>query len=449
MLFSSILIDFLVRLRWEIGNPSMICIVVDNQTIGTLTHQQIFQLSSVYIINVDTEHFPSKVWPECRHTYALALLKQPDLIVPILDAEHSDVGVKIVILGDGIANVSTFFTFPCNVPVLYIRHQRRTHDQLQIVTWKPYGLFHPASAIELSAVELWNRSDPRSQSFWGYGTNFVPQAPQFYAQLVPPLHIHGRLSTVSESFAFGPYILLMKLLAQRMTGDGRRDPLISAPNRDYAKWYRRFFGVALRSVDFSQLRNTRDAIVYERNATAEPIDNRTAIRIEAGLYGAYPVRNDKILLIVPYARNALESKCSDCGRLLVLAVWLLAVLLVALLRWINERNCRRTAGHRVALQTRRRSYVCIALDTWARSLGNSCSTESATSSVFSNSGSERLISVSLSAYAILAGSLVSGIWMQYLMNELDTHQIENLEDFIRETALDLRSPMESVPDFYA
>lgn len=440
MLLSAILVAFLARLSREIGNTNMICIVFDNQTTGQQVKQLFVEMPTVFLINIDTEKLPSSVWPKCAQTFALGILTEPKRIVPLL---NSEITVKIVLIGNGADKLYSFSEFPFNVPVLFVPHQPQ-YSRLQIITWKPYVPVHASTAIQLSPDVLWNRSDTRSQIFWGT-VNWAPETPQFYALIIPPLHIHaGRLP--STSFAFGPHILLAKLLSHRLTGDPNREPIIFANDRNYDNWYPGFFDVTLRSVDFRRLRNVRDGILNYQY-TMDMNSSRLQFRIEAGHFRTHPIRIYRILLIVPYVPHATGVLYG--WRLLCLAVWIIAILILSHLRYVIEKyfgDNRRDRNNEFSL---RRNYASISLDSFARSLNNSSSYKGIKGTRAPNSCAEVVIIVTLSVHAFFVCSYVSGKWTQSLINEMSAGQTESFDEFVKDSTLDMRVPKESFPTFYA
>lgn len=120
---------------------------------------------------------------------------------------------------------------------------------------------------------------------------------------------------------------------------------------------------------------------------------------------------EDVLLVVPYRR---KTGCSEHieKRVVILMLWLLTVTVMATVRLLAE--------------WRGRSFGRLMIDTWAQSIGN---TGGDNSSLLWRNGAmnaQRLAIVSLSIYAILAGSYFTGALVQNMIRCDGGKQIERI-----------------------
>lgn len=254
--------------------------------------------------------------------------------------------------------------------------------------------------------------------------------------MVPPEHLNScDQFDPSSCYVYGPLVLVAKLIARQMC-DGR-NPIVQDRSVDYSEWYHQFFNNRMESVDFTVLRNTRDAVLqYTHRDRSDQHDLKLFVNYIFEFKSPIrPIQIEDIVLVVPQRRNEFRSDYYvNVMRFVILMVICCLTTLVSTVLFANEHlkrfrkpnECQLIRGH---------GYAYIVLDTWARSLGNSASSRSNASLV------ERILFITLAAFAILAGSFISGELMENLVNVIDVDQIDTLLGFLDDSRMMLRVPM--------
>lgn len=435
------LLAFLSRLHSELdGTFHRTCLLHDNDSSALLNQIVIHHFENqrpLIISNAIDNQYNETDWDNCVDSLAIVILEDLDIYLQLVGKNINLANMRTVLISTSLHNL-------VNMPqdssrLLFVEYNHHVHQvennaSVKMFSWLPGDPNSRQKAYELQDDRVWDQKDRRTQIFWGT-VERLSQAPVFYLDPLPPIHINTCDQSDPENcFVYGLFVMMANLITHRLS-EGH-DPVILPKQVGYNEWYSQFFNHRLKSADFTELRNTRDSL-YRPNRRVKNITRHHTslikLNIDYFIHGSSRIRpfsTEVVVMVVPQLRNEFRSETFvNVMRMLILTIVASLMVIVSMVRITNE-HWKRISGHR----HRGRGYVQISLDSWARSLGNSQTTLPSLSPV------ERILRITLAAFAILAGSFISGELMENLVNVIDVKQIETLQEFLHEPYLRLHVP---------
>lgn len=317
---------------------------------------------------------------------------------------------------------------------------------LQAFVWPISVPINRKNAHQLTFDHLFaQQPDPTSHLFWNR-VRHIDQPITVVADLRPPSHLNECDPTAERCIYFGPYVLLAKQLASRLTRGLHPEPGIRPVQKDAVFRLREIFGnssVDLRlNRESAKWRHFGDGFIeynihkemQEDLGSESEYDSRRYVFTIQPAYrsGIHAFDVEDALMLVPYRR---KTGCSQnvLDRLVLLLMWLLAVIVMAVVRLGAEWR-----GDSCPLGR-------LLIETWAMSIGTTGG--SRLLRPYGAVNAQRLAVVSLSVYAILAGSYFTGALVQDMIRCDGVRQIAAVDE-VAASWVDWMVPIEKFPSLY-
>lgn len=403
-------------------------------------------LLPIYTINLERSAFSQTAWSACARNRAIVIVNRLDIYAQAIRDVELATEMQTILISTHANNTDSFNLFACDSRFLFVDladSSSHTSNELRLYAWRQGVRVSRRTAR--TAHELWNRDHLYMQLFWG-SVQHVSHMPIFRARIVPPLHINTCTKDIDAAYTlptchiFGLYVLLINFLNDRLCmrfEDCQPNGILTSVD-GYDEWFSGFFSAPLSNSDLLMRRNIRDAVQQHRYVSEhQHLNNndieQNIITIGYAIGTMHPIYIEDIVLVVTRRPNMFRSEWYLMTTRLGITFWCLGVaLLAATVQYGSDHLNTRLPP---------RGYMRNVMDAWARTLCNTCSSSRVKRPL---PATERLITITLSLFAIYLAALAAGNELVTIINNMDVTQIKWLDELLHISQRGLlRIPLDS------